>query len=314
MFDICTHAEISASADAEATPCDSVLETAARIVLRHLPKAGRWQSPVQGMALYRIESNSEIERFAGGLMSTFIIRGRKATTIGNRKLEYGAGESLVCGIASPSEFHTLEASAENPFLAMSVSLDLSMLMQYAGSLANGSVRTCPQDGIFVIRPDMDLALAFLGLLRLLERPELLDLRAPLLLGELHILLLDSPCGQALRSLASAGSENHAVLQIASWIRNHYSENVSVEALAERSHMSSASFHRRFLRLTGYSPVQFRKRVRLYEARRLLLSKRLNVTSAAFEVGYESPSQFVRDYKKFFGETPLRNVRSLTSSE
>ena len=102
---------------------DALLESAAQIIDRHAPPHGVFTTSGPGLMLYRIESNAFIERTAGEIMTTFIVRGRKTTAIGGKMLEYGAGESLVCGIASPSEFHTLDASRDNPFLALSVSLD-----------------------------------------------------------------------------------------------------------------------------------------------------------------------------------------------
>ena len=292
----------------------AVLEEARRLIEKHAPHAGVHPTIVPGLTLYRIESNAFIERSAGELMASFIVSGRKSTAIGGRVLQYGPGESLVCGIASPSEFHALDAAPDHPFLALSVSLELPILMEYASALSQScGIRRAGSDlpsGIFVIRPDGDLALGFLALLRLLERPSLARIRAPLCLRDLHVLLLDSSCGAALRSLASAGSEGYAVMSVVAWIRKHYSEPASIESLAERANMSNSTFHRRFRQVTGSSPLQFRKRVRLFEARRMLLSRQTNVSTAAYEVGYESPAQFVRDYKALFGAPPLRDVKRL----
>ena len=155
---------------------DALLESAAQIIVRHAPHHGVFPTLVPGLTLYRIESNAFIERTAGEIMTTFIVRGRKTTAIGGKMLEYGAGESLVCGIASPSEFHTLDASRDNPFLALSVSLDASILMEYADALSDrhhsGEFSEMP-GGVFVIRPDEDLRDVFLRLLKILDRPKLI---------------------------------------------------------------------------------------------------------------------------------------------
>lgn len=147
---------------------DALLESAAQIIDRHAPHHGVFPTLVPGLTLYRIESNAFIERTAGEIMATFIVRGRKTTAIGGKMLEYGAGESLVCGIASPSEFHTLDASRENPFLALSVALDASILMEYADALHDrhqfGQLSEMP-GSVFVIRPDEDLRDVFLRLLK-----------------------------------------------------------------------------------------------------------------------------------------------------
>ena len=289
-----------------------LLQAAARLVCAYAPDPGVHPSAVPGLTLYRLEQPGYIARSAGEIMTTFIIAGRKSTAIGGRILEYGPGESLVCGIASPSEFRTLECSAAHPFLAVSVALNLSILMEYAGQMTGmPGPGAGVSEGVFVIRPDEDLALAFLALLRLLDRPELIAIRAPLLLRELHALLLDSACGPQLRALASAGSEGHAVLNAVNWLRTHFASSESIGELARRANMSSATFHRKFRQVTGFSPVQFRKRVRLFEARRQLIAREANVTTAAYAVGYESPAQFVRDYKGLFGAPPLKDVRRLS---
>lgn len=292
---------------------NALLDEAAALILRHAPRTGVHATIVPGLTLYRITSNTFIERSAGELMTSFIVRGRKSTAIGGQVLEYGPGESLVCGIASPSEFHTLDASPENPFLALSVSLDMTVLMEYAGALAWSHKVPKSSDlpnGVHVIRPDEDLAEGFLILLRLLERPALVSLRAPLFLRNLHALLLDSSCGASLRALACAGTEGHAVLNAVTWIRSNYSDSCSIETLASRANMSNATFHRHFRQVTGFSPLQFRKRVRLFEARRMLLAREVNVTTASYRVGYESSAQFVRDYKSLFGDSPLRDIKRL----
>lgn len=305
--------ELSSPSDAGDS---GLIREAADLILRHTAGTGVFPSAVPGLTLYRLASNDFIERSAGEVMTSFIVQGHKTTAIGGRLLEYGPGESLVCGIASPSEFHPIDASSEHPFLAISVSLDPAVLMEYAGALSalgQPKPKTQTPAGVFVIRPDEELACAFVSLLRLLDRPKLLAIRAPLLMRDLHALLLDSSCGEALRALASAGSEGHAVLNAANWIRSNYAERCSMETLAERANLSSATFYRRFRELTGFSPVQFRMRVRLFEARRLLLSKRSNVSSTAFRVGYDSAAQFVHDYKRLFGDAPLRDIKRLLSS-
>ena len=289
---------------------EKILNVAARLVLKHTPGTGVFQSPVPGLTLYRISSSKFIERSAGELLTSLIIQGRKSTAIGGKVLEYGAGESLVCGIASPSEFHTLDSSAEHPFLAISVSLDLSILMEYSEKLDAVKHTADVLSGVFVIRPDEDLVLAFLGLLRLLERPELISIRAPLQIRDLHVLLLNSSCGTQLKALASADSTGHSVLKAVNWIRKNYASSCPVEELAERVNMSPATFYRKFRLVTGSSPVQFRKKVRLFEARRILLAREANAASAAFMVGYESATQFTRDYKATFGTSPKKDIKRL----
>lgn len=175
------HGEAFNEAHDEAPTDAALLAEARRLILKHLPSPGVRLTDVPGLALYHVASNDFIERNAGELLVSFIVSGRKATAVGDRVLEYGPGQSLVCGIASPTEFHTLDASPESPFLALAVSLDTAILMEYAAAIGLKASDSNPDDdsgGVFVIRPDVDLARAFLRLLRLLERPALVAVRAP----------------------------------------------------------------------------------------------------------------------------------------
>ena len=217
------HGEAFNEAHDEAPTDAALLAEARRLILKHLPSPGVRLTDVPGLALYHVASNDFIERNAGELLVSFIVSGRKATAVGDRVLEYGPGQSLVCGIASPTEFHTLDASPESPFLALAVSLDTAILMEYAAAIGLKASDSNPDDdsgGVFVIRPDVDLARAFLRLLRLLERPALVAVRAPLALRDLHALLLDSKEAATLRDLAIAGSVGHAVSAAAEWLRRN----------------------------------------------------------------------------------------------
>lgn len=285
------------------------LDHMADFILRHTPHSGVFQTEIPELKLYRITSSSFIERSSGTIQTSLIVKGHKATTIGQQVYKYGEGQGLVCGVASPSEFQVFDASEDKPFLALSVNLDLQTLMEYSRQFSFSPMKSQPCETVFVIRADEDLLNCFGMLLQLLEKPKLLNMRAPLVLKLLHILLLDSSCGAALRNLASVGSESYAVLQSVNWIREHFADNCYVEDLARQANMSLATFYRHFRQATGYSPLQFRKKVRLLEGRKMLLSRTKNVTSTAAAVGYDNVSQFVKDYKDLFGEPPLRHIKN-----
>ena len=176
--------------------------------------------------------------------------------------------------------------------------------------------TTPEDeiaGVSVADADPDILAMFLRLLELLEKPEQIRIRAPMMLRELHYLLLVSPHGDLLRRLNTPGTRNNQVVQAVNWIRRNYRMPLRIETLARQVNMSTANLHRRFKLLTGLSPLQYQKQLRLHEARRLMLFENERVSDAAFTVGYESVTQFNREYKRIFGEPPLRDMNRRRSA-
>ena len=168
--------------------------------------------------------------------------------------------------------------------------------------------------ISVADTDTDILEMFLRLLELHEKPEQIPLRAPMMLRELHYLLLISPHGKILRQLNTPGTQNNQVVQAINWIRENYKIPMRVESLARQVNMSTANLHRHFKLLTGLSPLQYQKQLRLHEAQRLMLVENERASSAALSVGYESITQFNREYKRVFGEPPLRDMNRRRSLE
>lgn len=154
---------------------------------------------------------------------------------------------------------------------------------------------------------------FERLLRLLDRPAQIAARAPLLIRDIHYLALTSAAGNSLRSLYAPGSTGHRIRQAVKWMRENFRETITIEQLAGIAHMSPATFHRQFKELTSFTPIQYQKRLRLYEAQQFLMRGDGDVNSAAFAVGYVSPQQFNRDYKRFFGDAPGRVTKSFKQS-
>ena len=161
--------------------------------------------------------------------------------------------------------------------------------------------------VSVADTDKDIFEMFLRLLDLHEKSEQIPFRAPMMIRELHYLLLISPHGKILRQLNTPGTQNNQVVQAINWIRENYKIPMRVESLARQVSMSAANLHRHFKLLTGLSPLQYQKQLRLHEAQRLMLVKNERASSAALSVGYESISQFNRKYKRTFGEPPLRDM-------
>ena len=158
--------------------------------------------------------------------------------------------------------------------------------------------------------DPDLLDAFVRLAELTEKPEQILVMRDMLMREIHYRLLAGAFGNTLRSLNTLGSQGHQITKAIAWLKEFYKEPLLVEDLANRSHMAPSTFHKYFKRITTLSPLQYQKRLRLGEAQRLMLSEGYDVTQAAMAVGYESATQFIREYKRLFGDPPLRNVMSM----
>ena len=232
-------------------------------------------------------------------------------TVGGRFFSYGAGEGLLCGAALPSTFRAMHASPEEPFLSVSLALDRATLIELAEHLPQTDQKEnaeLPPEAIFVFEPTEDLLFDFERLIKLLKTPELAPLRAPCIIRDIHSLLLAGPTAARLLPLLRESAPANTVVRAIGWLRRNFDKPISIEALAKLHGMSTSNFHRQFKAVAGMSPLQFQKQIRLCEAQHLMLAERAQVSAAAYAVGYESPTQFVRDYKRLFGDSPLRDVR------
>ena len=155
-----------------------------------------------------------------------------------------------------------------------------------------------------------LLCAFLRLLDLLEEPDDIPILAPLVQREILYRLLVGEQGPRLRQIGAAGCRSHQVARAIDWLKANFTQPLRIDDLASRVRMSPSAFHHHFHALTALSPLQYQKRLRLHEARKLMLTEQVDAASAAFQVGYESPSQFSREYSRLFGSPPLRDIRSL----
>lgn len=276
-------------------------------MLRRMPAPGTYPTAVAGFNMTRREEINQSENCFGKPSAAVVIQGAKCTVLGSREYRYGENQYLVTGVDLPSAFYVLNPSSEKPFLALSIELDPYQIAQLAAEVPPPSKSEAPCRGAFVADAEADLLSAFLRLAELLDKPEQIKVRAPMIIRELHYLLLIGPYGGDLRQLNTFGTQSNQVTQAVAWLRTHYRDPLHVDALARRVNMATSTFHRHFKEVTGLSPLQFHKRLRLYEAQRLMLAENHGAGSAALAVGYESATQFNREYKRLFGEPPHRDM-------
>jgi AraC-like DNA-binding protein len=242
---------------------------------------------------------------------TLIVRGRKRVLLGEDIYLYDAGELLIASVDLAAIGEIVDAHPERPFLALTMRLDQRVMTEL---ILEGSLRPPKAEpterGMAVGQATLALCQAFQRLVGLLDTPEAIGVLAPLIQREILYRLMVSEQGPRLWQIASMGSQGQRIARAIDWLKAHTADELRVDQLAASVQMSTSTFHHHFRALTAMSPLQFQKNLRLHEARRLMLAEQMDASTAAFRVGYESPSQFGREYLRLFGAPPLRDIASL----
>jgi AraC-like DNA-binding protein len=249
--------------------------------------------------LYRADSTSGLCYNIYQPVICFVAQGRKRVFLGEGGFEYYPMSYLVAPTHLPVAAHVIEA----PYLALALTLDLTLLGSLLLEMPRSPSPVDAMKGFAVTMLGDELLDTVLRLVRLLDHPADIPVLAPLAEKEIIFRLLGGPSGEILRQLAFPASELFRISGAIQHIRTHYDEVIRVDELAGIAAMSVPSFHRHFKAVTSLSPLQFQKQIRLQEARRLLLLRNEDAASVAFRVGYESPSQFSREYRRMFGAPP-----------
>lgn len=270
-----------------------------------------YETPISGLWLF---SATQPSPKVGGLYELsicMVVQGAKQVLLGNDTFVYDAEHYLFTSVDLPAIFQITEASPEKPYLGLKLALDLREISQLMvdRNLPVARSRTVSR-GMAVGKVSASLLDSFKRLIDLLDAPDDIPILAPLIKKEICYRLLIGEEGSYLRQIASAGSLSRQIAQAISWLRLNYSQPLKIEELAGMVNMSKSAFHHHFRELTAMSPLQYQKTLRLNEARRMMLAERLDASTAAFNVGYESTSQFSREYSRHFGAPPMRDVAAL----
>ncbi|GKX43509.1 AraC family transcriptional regulator [Pectobacterium carotovorum subsp. carotovorum] len=243
-------------------------------------------------------------------MICFILQGSKRVAIHDNLLSYDSEHYLISALELPLIGQIFDDEGGQPYVAVSLVLEPAILAELAAAMP--PVREREQKGIGIMINPMTASIhdTLLRLLSLLDTPDDIPVIGPMLERELLYRLLQGPQGRMLRQIAQPEGALSSIRRAVAWIRDNYNTRLRIEALCEVSGMSRASLHRHFLSMTGLSPVQYQKQLRLQEARQLLLAGEHRAADVAFVVGYESASQFSREYLRQFGAPPARNVREI----
>jgi AraC-like DNA-binding protein len=241
-----------------------------------------------------------------------IVQGRKRVLLGDETLTYGEDRYLITSMDLPVKAAVMEATPQQPYLAVALRLDwreiASLVLESPRAAVGGEARESRAMSTGAV--SAPLLQAFDRLLALLDQPEHIPALAPLVRREIFYRLLVGEAGGRLRQIATVDSQSQLIARAIARLNASFAQPLRVEALAREVGMSVSTFHHHFKALTAMSPLQYQKQLRLNEARRLMLSDRLDAASAAFRVGYESPSQFSREYSRQFGAPPSRDMAGL----
>jgi AraC-like DNA-binding protein len=272
------------------------------------PGESPFRTAIDGLGILRSDHPKPPTHMIFRPAMCIVAQGAKWATFGGNRLEYRAGQALVIGVDTPSIGQVFEASPGEPCLVLMVELDLAIVRGVAEELeapprASGE----PGRGVFVTDFQGPLADCALRLVRLLDTPRAIATLYPVIMREICYWLLTGPHGGDIARMTLANSPSQPVINAMHSLRRRFKEAVRIEELAAIARMSPSAFHRQFKALTSLTPLQYQKQLRLLEARRLMISNAINVEAASFEVGYESPSQFNREYARMFGAPPKRDA-------
>ncbi|MFL0811814.1 AraC family transcriptional regulator [Vibrio parahaemolyticus] len=283
----------------------------AKLIDRWTGNANQYDTPISGLRFSRWTTPTPPTSYTHNPSICLIAQGRKRVLLGEESFIYDANHFLISSVDLPIIANIIEASEEQPYLGLIMELDLTEISQLIvdSELAFTQSKEA-QKGIAVGELSESLLDAFVRLAELLDEGQNIKILAPIIKREIFYRLLMSEQGTRLHQIVTAGSHSHQIAKAIDWLKNNFVKPLSVGDLASFTGMSKSSFYTHFRSMTSMTPLQFQKKLRLSEARRLMLTENLDAMAATFKVGYESPSQFSREYSRLFGAPPSKDIKSL----
>jgi AraC-like DNA-binding protein len=280
----------------------------AGLIKAYAPHDGSFELRIPGVhAIRRSRTYTELVHGVQQPALCVVAQGAKRVMVGREVYEYDASRMIAFSVDLPVTAQVTRASHSEPFLCFKLDLDRHKVAELVLRVyPHGLPRVHESRGVSVGQVDMSIVAAATRLVELIGQPEA-ELLAPLVVDEILIRLLLSPIGAQVAQIGVAESGVHGIARAVSWLRANFSQPMKVEELAELAHMSASSFHQHFKAVTSMSPLQYQKVLRLQEARRLMLSTMMDAGSASRHVGYVSASQFSREYGRFFGSPPTKDI-------
>lgn len=290
---------------------DVALEGLGERIARWTEEGDQLVTAIRGLTLFRRDEPSEPASSMVDPRICIIAQGAKRALLGEEMYLYDPRHFLITSVDLPTVAQVIKASREKPCLGLILKLDQREMSQLMvdGNLPPPRAQLSGR-GMATGEVTAPLLTAFQRLIDLLADPKDIPILAPTIQREIFYRLLVGDQGARLRQMVSAGSQSHQIGRAIEWLKGHFTRPLRIDDLASQVNMSASTFHHHFRALTAMSPLQYQKWLRLNEARRLMLVEHLDATTAGFQVGYESPSQFSREYRRLFNAPPLRDITSL----
>jgi AraC-like DNA-binding protein len=286
----------------------------ARKVALFVGSAGRRMMDVPGLSLHRYTAPTTPLHVTYEPSVALVVQGRKRVELGRSVFFYDAKRFLLTSVELPVVSRVVDASEQVPYLCLLLKLPVPVVREIIGQEEFEAPILRPDSpAMATAETTAEFLGAFCRLLDLQNTPRDIPFLSPLFQREIIYRILKSAEGQRLRAIATTGDQSHRTAKATAWIKANYAKPLRVDDLAQMAGMSISTFHHHFRALTSMSPLQYQKQLRLHAARQLMLIDGMDAASAAFNVGYESASQFSREYSRFFGQSPIRNIRSIRSS-
>lgn len=279
-----------------------------KAALKRLGVPGYKTTEIAGFYMNRVDDASRREKCFYSPKIILMVQGAKRAVVGGEETVYHENQCLVSGIEVPGTSYVMEASPQKPLITLSVDLDIGAVSQMIAEMPLEKISgsgLCK--GLAVADADEGMLGAFLRLAELLDKDGERDVLAPIVIREIYSRVLISPMGRHVREFCTVGTESNRISRAVKWLKENYKKSFQIEDLAKYVNMAPTTFHRRFKKITSTSPIQYQKALRLHEAKRIMIAESAGIAEAAYSVGYESPTQFSREYKRLFGVSPKQDI-------
>lgn len=283
----------------------------ARLIERHAPRAGDHPTAIPSLSLHRRHAPTDPMPCIYPLSLVLTAQGDKQVMMGDEILEYTPGQSMLATVELPVISHVTRATVHRPYLGLLLRLDAQKIAELAAEMELPPLAS-DHDRIPISIETLEPALldALCRLVELLDDPGIMRNLAPLIEQEIVIRLLRGPHGPHLRQLITEESPGRQIARVVTWMKQNFVETFNMDDIAAKANMSLSTFRKHFHTITGMSPLQYQKQLRLQEARRLMLNQGMDAGRASGLVGYQSASQFSREYSRVFGAPPRRDIQRM----
>lgn len=304
-------AVIQSIANLKSLPLTSPRREVEEIITRHCSRGGGCETPVPGLQVGRLTQPVPPTMLMAEACVCLLIRGTRTITVGDAVFTQDEETYLLSTVGVPSIVSIADASPTTPYIALRIDLDFDLARQVLAEIDVGALHSAsPKTPLSLGQIDPGLFDTVVRLVRLIEELKDVAFISRLLHREILYRLLVGPVGGKFRQMVRLGTKGNRAIKAVTWLQSHFRDALKIKQLADLALMAESTLHRHFHALTGMSPIQYQKHLRLHEARRLMLRSDLDVGSTALAVGYESPTQFIREYRRLFGAPPLRDVKAV----